>query len=269
MGKKLEEAGYPAMSSAVRPMAIAPDEKTLFFQVSFFHGFVEFDLEKEKVTRVAELPLSDKAKALSREDYLLDSAHHGLAINPQGTKLCVAGTMSDYGAIVNRSDLSYKLISPITKSYWSTNTHDGRHCLISGSGDDALFVISYATAQKLAKIPVGDHPQRVRNGVARVDIYPQRGTGEAFRFAVTGKGTRYACAAKGARDLRLSSCLVRLVSRGATVAQSERIVRGVKGFKVTVKPTTSPLPARATLVATGVDSLGRARTVRRKVSVRT
>src|SRR3954468_22729294 len=41
MAKKLEEAGYPNMSAAVRPMALSPDEKTLYFQVSFFHGFVE------------------------------------------------------------------------------------------------------------------------------------------------------------------------------------------------------------------------------------
>src|SRR4051795_203706 len=131
MGQKLRDAGYKDMSGAVRPMALSPDEHFLYFQVSFFHGFVEYDLQQDKVTRLAHLPLSDKSKDVPREQYLLDSAHHGLAMNPAGTKLCAAGTMSDYIAIVHRSDFKYKLASFGTKPYWSTNSGDGRYCFVS------------------------------------------------------------------------------------------------------------------------------------------
>src|SRR3712207_4837622 len=125
MGQKLEEAGFPDLESAVRPMAITPDEKRVFLQVSFFHGLIEFDLASEKVVRVQDLPISEEARALRPEQYLLDSAHHGLAIDPTGEKLCVAGTMSDYATIVDRETLKPGTPVPGEKPYWSTVGVDG------------------------------------------------------------------------------------------------------------------------------------------------
>jgi DNA-binding beta-propeller fold protein YncE len=172
MGQKLDEAGYPDMSSAVRPMAIAPDEKRIYLQVSFFHGFVEYDVEQQKVLRVVDLPISEEAKKLRREDYLLDSAHHGIAINPEGTKLCVAGTMSDYAAVVSRATFAPKIAEHGKKPYWVTNSGDGRYCFISFSGDDRVSVVSYADEREVGSVPVGDHPQRMRMGVMRSEYLP-------------------------------------------------------------------------------------------------
>ena len=146
-------------------MALSPDERFVYLQLSFLHGFVEFDLQTGKPTRIAHLPLSAEAKTLPRESYVLDSAHHGIAMNPAGTKLCVAGTMSDYAAIVARDDFSRDVLDAGRKPYWATNSADGKHCFVSASGDDKVTVIYYAAERIVATIGVGDHPQRMRTGV--------------------------------------------------------------------------------------------------------
>jgi DNA-binding beta-propeller fold protein YncE len=167
MGDKLAEHGFPNMSAAVRPMALSPDERHVYFQLSFLHGFVEYDLVEDRPLRIASLPLSEEAQRLRREQYLLDSAHHGLAMNPRGTKLCVAGTMSDYAAIVSRRTFAHRLVQVGETPYWATNSGDGRRCFVSVSGDDRVSVISYRTGAEVARIPVGDHPQRMRMGRIR------------------------------------------------------------------------------------------------------
>jgi DNA-binding beta-propeller fold protein YncE len=167
MGRKLAEAGYPNMSAAVRPMAITPDERYVYFQVSFFFGIVQYDLVDDRVVAVLDLPLGD-AEGKRRDEYLLDSAHHGLALNPQGTKLCVAGTMSGYAAIVTRTPFAAQRITPVGRvPYWAQASRDGRHCFVSVAGDDRVAVISFRTGEEVASIPVGDHPQRMRTGVIR------------------------------------------------------------------------------------------------------
>jgi len=165
MGKELDKAGYPGMSSAVRPMVIAPDQRFVYLQVSFFHGFVEFDTAGAgKVTRVALLPQSEAAKKLRKDQYVLNSAHHGIAMNAAGTSLCVAGTMSDYGAIVSRESFRYTLLDVGKKPYWATDGPGGKTCWMSASGDDQVTVIDYATKKIIKRVAVGDHPQRVREG---------------------------------------------------------------------------------------------------------
>jgi YVTN family beta-propeller protein len=168
IGQKLAEAGYPCQSSAVRPMAIAPDQRYAYLQISFLHGFVEFDMQQEKVTRVVNLP--NLVPNTPRSQYLLNSAHHGLAMNSAGTTLCSAGTMDGYAAITDRATLRYTIIPVGDTPYWATNGPGGTQCWMSIAGDDKVDVIDYGTAAKIAEIPVGDHPQRVRLGTVAAGI---------------------------------------------------------------------------------------------------
>ncbi|WP_300428166.1 hypothetical protein [uncultured Thalassolituus sp.] len=125
-------------------------------------------MEEERITRLAELP--NHVPFMPKMRYVNDSAHHGLAMSADDTKLCVAGTMDDYAAIVDRETFEYTLLEDIgEKAYWAVSDRSGENCLISWSGTDQVSVINYATGQEVKRIDVGNHPQRVREGMLKAD----------------------------------------------------------------------------------------------------
>ncbi|GAB3280462.1 YncE family protein [Actinocorallia lasiicapitis] len=161
MRQRLDAFGRKDLSDAVRPAVFTPDQAKLYFQVSFFNGFVEYDVATDKVTRVKTLP-KNPATSDDRSSYVNDSRHHGLSMSPDGAKLCVAGTMDDYTTVVDRATLGQGPLITTSKPYWATVSGDGKHCVVSESGADQVTAIDFATGQKVVSIPVGDHPQRVR-----------------------------------------------------------------------------------------------------------
>lgn len=147
----------------IRPFLVLPDGRTMYAQLSFHHGFVEYDLKEKRITRTVHLPLSEDAEKLRRDEYPLDSAHHGLAINGDNTKLCDAGTVSDYAAIISLPSLTTDALVPTGKKpYWAAATPNGRYCFLSNSDSDDVTVVDFNGTTETARIPVGDHPQRVR-----------------------------------------------------------------------------------------------------------
>jgi DNA-binding beta-propeller fold protein YncE len=168
MRQRLDAFGRSDLSDAVRPAVFTPDGSKLYFQVSFYNGFLEYDVATDRITRDKTLP-KNPATSEDRTTWINDSRHHGLSINPAGTKLCVAGTMDDYATVVDRASLQQGPLVTASKPYWATVSGDGRACVISESGADRVTSIDFATGQKIASVPVGDHPQRVRLGHVPAD----------------------------------------------------------------------------------------------------
>ena len=55
----LDAAGREDLSTAVRPLTLSPDERKVYFQVSFFHGYVTMNLRTGRVVDVTGYDLSD------------------------------------------------------------------------------------------------------------------------------------------------------------------------------------------------------------------
>lgn len=166
----LDAFGRKDLSDSVRPFAMSPDEATLWFQVSFFNGVVEYDLLTDQITRIIDLPAG--AAPAQRKKFVNDSRHHGLAVNRAGTKLCVAGTMDEYATIVDLKTGKAQDLIPAGKPYWATVSRDGTACVLSESDTDKVTVLDFATGKKVISVDVGNHPQRVRNGVVPADWTP-------------------------------------------------------------------------------------------------
>ncbi|WSB57930.1 YncE family protein [Streptomyces cellulosae] len=166
MRERLDAAGFTGYSDAVRPAAFSPDESKLYFQVSFFNGFFEYDVATDRISRVKTLP-KNPATSEDRTTWVNDSRHHGITMKPDGAKLCVAGTMDDYATVVDRDTFEHGPLVPVAKPYWATVSGDGESCVVSESGADQVTAIDFETGEKTVSVPVGDHPQRVRLGHVR------------------------------------------------------------------------------------------------------
>ncbi|MEU9216717.1 YncE family protein [Streptomyces sp. NPDC048376] len=168
MRERLDAIGLGDHSDAVRPAVFSPDESKLYFQVSFFNGFFEYDVATDRITRTKTLP-KNPATSEDRTTWVNDSRHHGLSMSPDGARICVAGTMDDYATVVDRGTLREGPLVSAAKPYWATVSGDGRHCVVSESGADQVTAIDFATGEKSVSVPVGDHPQRVRIGHVAAD----------------------------------------------------------------------------------------------------
>jgi YVTN family beta-propeller protein len=159
----------------IRPNVIEADGRTMFTDLSYLNGFARFDLATGHQVRTYPMPYSAAGAALSPDSYPQNSAHHGLALSGDDSRVCDAGTIDDYTAVVNAADGS--TIGTVTYPsgslpYWATSSADGTLCFVSLSKAGAVSVIDYATGKELARVPVGAFPQRERTGAIDPSVLP-------------------------------------------------------------------------------------------------
>jgi YVTN family beta-propeller protein len=143
----------------VRPFEISADESKAWVQLTRLHGFVELDLREGRVTKTVHLPVPPGVTA--QQDFP-HTAHHGLALNPDGTRLCAAGTVADYAALLSVPELDLLVTVPVGhEPSWAITSRDGRYCFVSSRKNDTVSVISFADGRELARIEVGKYPQRM------------------------------------------------------------------------------------------------------------
>jgi hypothetical protein len=154
----------------IRPNVLAADGHTFYAQQSYLNGFVKYDLTTSQIVATVNMPFSAAGRALKLDDYPKNSAHHGLALSGDGSRLCDIGTIDDYAALVSTGDLTTAgMVNYPAGSlpYWGQTSANGRYCFVSLSQRNEVSVVEYATAREVARIPVGAFPQRER--IAKVD----------------------------------------------------------------------------------------------------
>jgi YVTN family beta-propeller protein len=149
----------------LRPFTIAPDGTTMYADLSYLNGFIKYDLNTGTTLATVQQPYSAGAASESKDGYPQNSAHHGIALSGDSGKLCDVGTIDDYTKIVDTGTLNTTAtVTYPTGSipYWALTSSDGKYCYVSLSAGNAVSVINYATGTEVARVPVGNFPQRER-----------------------------------------------------------------------------------------------------------
>ncbi|MFL5887097.1 MAG: serine/threonine protein kinase [Thermoleophilaceae bacterium] len=151
-------------SEGIRPFALTADGSTMYLQLSYYNGLVEYDPLHCRTLRQLDLPVAGPGTQMAPHDYPNEAAQHGVAISPNGKWLCSAGTIDDYAAMVKLPDftLAKTTLVPVGQEpAYAVSSPDGRYCFVSSRGPEANTVsaISYDSQTEVARIPTGLHPQ--------------------------------------------------------------------------------------------------------------
>ncbi len=141
-----------------RPLAVTPDEKTMYVALSDLHGFVIVDIPRRRVVQKVELP----RPPAGAQPLVPHTLTHGLELTPDGKELWVTSMVGDgvYVYDLATKKFSHKIATGKAPD-WLTFSPDGKYCCVSNAGSDDCSIIDTKTRQEVARLKVGKTPKRL------------------------------------------------------------------------------------------------------------
>lgn len=155
------------MPEGVRPFQLSKDEKLLYAQLSKLHGFVVLDLTTDSVVKTVHMPLGGKPAPVASEKLSHWVVNHGMGITNNQKYLVANGSLSDFTAIYALPSLELVGTVPVGKTpNWVVFSRDGQYAYVSNRGENTISAISVADRKEVARIKVGEFPQRMTVALA-------------------------------------------------------------------------------------------------------
>jgi len=148
-----------AVGDNVRPIALSSDERRLFVQLSRHHEFLVADPESGEVLRHVAMPVPE-GKSLPATMPI--DVNHGLRVTRDGKFLLANGSIVDETAIFALPSFTLVGTVPVGRDpNWITLSPDGSRAYVSNRGSDDVSVIDLRSRREIARIKVGQYPQRM------------------------------------------------------------------------------------------------------------
>lgn len=164
----LEVVKSYSFDAGIRPFQLTRDGSRLYAQLSNTHAIVARDLKSDTQVGRIDLPV---AEGVGEDDWDFEAPHHGLALTPDETTLCVAGRASDYAAIVNARDLSLLATIPVGDApSWAEVAQNGRLCVLPNTRSDDVSIIELEQQTEVARLAAGRGPKHVTTGFIPVSV---------------------------------------------------------------------------------------------------
>jgi YVTN family beta-propeller protein len=156
------------LDDGVRPMEfdVNPDgsTKSIFVELSNYHGFYVLDFETQEVVNKVELPKLPLSQV--DNDSIQLSPSHGLARTVDGEILWVASKPQNSVYAYSLPDL--ELQGSVLVGHhpdWLVTTPDSRYLYAANAGGNDVSVVDRTTMTEIARIPVGQTPKRAHTVV--------------------------------------------------------------------------------------------------------